>query len=1254
MPISSLRGNLGAGGGKEDASSISSGPGAAQNGHANADPGVTAEGQFREVLAHTVKPVNKKSVLLQVAEAAFGCVRSGEYASNEIRTAKYTLLTFVPVNLFQQFTRIANLYFLVVAVLQLIPGLAPTSWFTTVAPLVIVLAINAIKEIIDDYYRHLSDREINGRIATVLEEGGRETPVTWRDLAVGDIVKVANDTEFPADIVFLSSADPGNICYVETANLDGETNLKMKNCFSKTAGKSLADEFNSFAADYSVRCELPNPDLYKFDGAVVRRTEPDDPLAQLPLTADNLLLRGCTLRKTDWVVGVVVYTGLDSKIMMNRTRSPRKVTQLENHMNVLVGTMFILVFFISAFMSMGVQIWDKAHVREDWYLGYNGKYPDYYPGFASWVLGVIRWMILLNGVIPISLYVTLEIVKFLQCKMILDLDREMYHAESDTRFSCRTTNLNEDLGQVQYVLSDKTGTLTQNVMGFVWLSAGDEMYGKRDCRGADFPSPSHIDEATPHSVSLDPDLLRGLGLDLRLLAQQGSLELLFSSRLHVLRPRLLFVIVTTITIVIIVTIIAQLTIAAPTKTNKSMRGHAGIIRAAATKPPDPELERFMLNLAICNTVVPAISDEGHFVYQASSPDEEALVTGAAFLGYRLYSRTTDKVVVEILRTGEYRQYQVLAVLEFNSDRKRMSVIARCPDGKIRLFCKGADTMIMARVMPRQPRSSNVRNHLEEMALAGYRTLCVAEKEITEAAYSKWATQYDAACVALTDREHKVALASEAIEKDMELLGATAVEDKLQDGVPEAIEALLSAGVGVWVLTGDKVETAIAIAMSCRLFTQQMALVELRERDFERLDEEAVLRGKYEEASMEQTRLKMELGNDCGPMVGLVVEGGALARLLTPAYEGRLLDLFTTCKSVVCCRVTPKQKAEVVKLVQRRRKAIVLAIGDGANDVSMIQAAHIGCGISGREGRAAVMASDFAFAQFKYVSRLILLHGRAAYKRNTEVVWYAFYKNWIYNLVLLYFGFVTGFSSQPLFTSGLIAVFNLFFTSAPTVAFAVLEQDVSMATVLSVPQLYTETMTATRKQFLMEQLWWLVLATWHSLCIYFLPVYSMSNPNKDGLTYDWQMVGATVYTGIIMTVNLKIALRTRYWTWINHVCIWASIALWWPYVIGYSALFEVVPVAGAADMSGVALDMMGGPHFWLTSIMLVPAISLLPDIAHMAFQRTFAPKPFQIYQEIEWLQELAPETSRTLGLSVPQPDDGTACDPGVMELGEQNT
>ncbi|PNW71492.1 hypothetical protein CHLRE_16g656500v5 [Chlamydomonas reinhardtii] len=1170
---------------------------------ASAGP-AAGEPAFRDVFAHTVKPNQKKNVVIRGLEASFGCVLHGEYASNEIRTAKYTLLTFLPVNLFEQFTRVANLYFLVIAILQFIPGLAPTSWFTTVAPLVIVLTINAIKEIVDDFYRHRSDNEVNNRTVLVLEEGGKETPVPWRDLAVGDIVKVMNDTEIPADLVFLSSSDAGDICYVETANLDGETNLKIKNCFSKTAGKHLADELKEFAEDSVIRCELPNTHLYRFEGAVMKRADPDAAEHQLPLTADNLLLRGCSLRKTDWVVGVVVYTGIESRIMMNRTPSPRKVTQLERHMNILVMTMFILLFVISALMSMGEIIWQKAHARDDWYLEFTGKYPDFYPSFRGWVIGVVRWVILLNGVIPISLYVTIEVVKVFQCKMIYDQDREMYHAETDTPFSCRTTNLNEDLGQVRYVLSDKTGTLTQNVMGFVWISAADHVYGKKTCESEGLPSPSHVDPKTPHSIALDPDLIRGLGLDLEILSR-----------------------------------------AAPTKSNKSMRGHANVIRAAAAgqPQPNPDLERFMLNLAVCNTVVPAISDDGHYVYQASSPDEEALVTGAAFLGYRLFSRTTDKVVVEVLRTGEHLEYTVLAVLEFNSDRKRMSIIARCPDGKVRLFCKGADTMIMARVQPTQPRISNVRMHLEEMAQAGYRTLCVAEKVLPDAAYEKWAEQYRAACVALQDREGKVAAASEAIEKDMDLLGATAVEDKLQDGVPEAIENLLAAGIGVWVLTGDKVETAISIALSCKLFTEEMALVELRERDFEGAKDEdelkAVLTSKQEEARMEQSRLDAELGSGRGSMVGLVVEGGALTRLLRaeyPALASQLCDLCTSSKSVVCCRVSPLQKAQVVRLVQRERKAITLGIGDGANDVSMIQAAHIGCGISGREGRAAVMASDYSFAQFKYVARLILLHGRAAYKRNAEVVWYAFYKNWIYNMVLMYFGFLTGFSAQPLFTSGLIAMFNVIFTSAPTVAFAVLEQDVSMATVLSTPSLYAETMLATRKGFLLEMVWWIVLASFHSLCIFFLPMYSMSTPNKSGNYEDLVMIGTTVYTGMIVTVNLKIATRTRYWTWVNHLLIWASIAIWWPYVIGYSAVFQVQPIAGTADMCSVAMDIMAGPRFWLAGVLLSPAMSLLPDITHMTFQRTFAPKPFQIYQEIEWKRELDAEMSKRLGLANPAP------------------
>ncbi|KAL3133538.1 hypothetical protein ABBQ38_007389 [Trebouxia sp. C0009 RCD-2024] len=361
---------------------------------------------------------------------------------NSIRTAKYTLLSFLPVNLFQQFTRVANMYFLFIAFLQLIPGLSPTSWVTTVGPLCFVLFINAIKEISDDLGRHRSDAQINNSCVTVLR-GHEEVLSEWKHLQPG--------SQIPADLLFLSSSDSADLCYVETANLDGETNLKLKYCYRGTKIVASAVDARTVAASSWVECEKPNERLYVFEGAVVKADGTRD-----ALDVANLLLRGCTLRNTDWVIGLVLFAGSDTKIFRNRVRAPRKVTQLEQNMNFLVGTMFLLQVFISVLCALGQNAFNTSRLAQMWYVTAPMVFPDLAPGGGAVLVQFLRFMILINQLIPISLYVTLELVKVMQCTL-LTWDLHMYHQESGTPFLCRTTTLNEELGQVQYVLSDKTG-----------------------------------------------------------------------------------------------------------------------------------------------------------------------------------------------------------------------------------------------------------------------------------------------------------------------------------------------------------------------------------------------------------------------------------------------------------------------------------------------------------------------------------------------------------------------------------------------------------------------------------------------------------------------------------------------------------------------------------------------------------------------------------------------------------------------------
>jgi phospholipid-transporting ATPase len=397
------------------------------------------------------------------------------------------------------------------------------------------------------------------------------------------------------------------------------------------------------------------------------------------------------------------------------------------------------------------------------------------------------------------------------------------------------------------------------------------------------------------------------------------------------------------------------------------------------------IHHFLALLSTCHTVIPERTDEkaGAIKYQAASPDEGALVEGAVMMGYQFTARKPRSVQITV--EGEELEYELLAVCEFNSTRKRMSAIFRCPDGKIRCYCKGADTVILERLSPDNPHVELTLQHLEEYASEGLRTLCLAMREIPEQEFQEWWKIFDTAQTTVSgNRAEELDKAAEILEHDFYLLGATAIEDRLQDGVPETIHTLQEAGIKVWVLTGDRQETAINIGMSCKLISEDMTLLIVNE-------ESAAMTRDNIQKKLDAIRTQGD-GTIAMDTLALVIDGKSLTYALERELEKNFLDLAVMCKAVICCRVSPLQKALVVKLVKRHLKAILLAIGDGANDVSMIQAAHIGVGISGMEGLQAARSADVAIGQFRYLRKLLLVHGAWSYQRVSKVILYSFYKN----------------------------------------------------------------------------------------------------------------------------------------------------------------------------------------------------------------------------------------------------------------------
>ncbi|XP_046487089.1 probable phospholipid-transporting ATPase IA isoform X4 [Neodiprion pinetum] len=1043
-----------------------------------------------------------------------------KYKTNHITTAKYSVFSFIPSFLFEQFRRYSNCFFLFIALMQQIPDVSPTGRYTTLVPLIFILSVSALKEIVEDIKRHRADDEINKREVEVLRNGKWEW-VQWQAVAVGDVVKVHNNKFFPADLIMLSSSEPQGMSFIETANLDGETNLKIRQAVPETAKLLDTKELTKFIA--SIQCEPPNRHLYEFFG-VLREVNKQS----IPLGPDQLLLRGAMLRNTRWVFGVVIYTGHDTKLMCNSTSAaPLKRSTLDRLTNTQILMLFFILLMLCLISAIFNVIWTHAHEQDLWYLGLHEAMTK------NFGYNLLTFIILFNNLIPISLQVTLEVVRYVQATFI-NMDVEMYHAETNTPAMARTSNLNEELGMVRYVFTDKTGTLTRNVMEFKRCSVGGKLY--------DLPTLTGNNDGLKRinadmSCSLVKDIMDG-----RIKADN------------------------------------------PSNDDLAKQTSAKI------------LHEFMVMLSVCHTVIPEKLDE-QIVYHAASPDERALVDGARQFGYVFNTRTPSSV--EITALGECQRYEILNVIEFTSARKRMSVIVRTPDGQIKLFCKGADSIIYERLASKTTNnhedgvdfSEITLNHLEAFATEGLRTLCFAVADIPESLYQRWRETYHKAATSMEDRENKLEYAANLIENNLSLLGATAIEDKLQDQVPETIESLIQADINVWVLTGDKQETAINIGYSCKLITHPMPLIIVNENSLDKT--RAVIRQHCTDFGQE-----LRCTND----VALVIDGNSLKYALLCDLRQDFLDLCTSCKVVICCRVSPMQKAEVVDLVTTCTKAVTLAIGDGANDVAMIQKAHVGVGISGVEGLQAACASDYSIAQFKFLKRLLFVHGAWNYSRMCKLILYSFYKNICLYVIELWFAIYSGWSGQILFERWSIGLYNVVFTAAPPLAMGLFDKVCAAETHLAHPRLYHPP-NSMDSMFNIKVFWmWIINALVHSVLLYWLPLLALEQDViwSNGRDGGYIVLGNCVYTYVVVTVCAKAGLVTNSWTWVTHLATWGSILLWFLFILTYSNFWPTFNVG--AVMAGNDRMLFTSPVFWL-GLILIPTAVLLLDVTAKAVENT---------------------------------------------------
>lgn len=1260
---------------------------------------------------------------------------SGTYVNNRIRTTKYTLLNFVPRNLFEQFHRVANLYFLFLVVLNWVPLVEAFQKEITMLPLMVVLTIIAIKDGLEDYRKYKIDKQINNLVTKVYSRKEKKyVDRCWKDVTVGDFIHLSCNEVIPADMVLLFSTDPDGICHIETSGLDGESNLKQKQVVRRYAEQDSEVDPEKFSS--RIECESPNNDLNRFRGFLEHSNK-----ERVGLSKENLLLRGCTIRNTEAVMGIVVYAGHETKAMLNNSGPRYKRSKLERRANTDVLWCVLLLVIMCLTGALGHGIWLSRYENIPFF---NIPEPDGHiisPVLAGFYM-FWTMIILLQVLIPISLYVSIEIVKLGQIYFIQS-DVDFYNEKMGSTVQCRALNITEDLGQIQYLFSDKTGTLTENKMVFRRCSVAGFDYcheenakrlesyqeaASEDEDSADTPSGSLSNMAKPRAPSCRTVHNRPLGSIssnhltgscFALESREGASEVphsrqaAFSSPIETdvvpdtrlldkfsqITPLLftptdepipdppletLYIIDFFIALAICNTVV----VSAPNQPRQkvglsSLRGipiksldeiknlfqRLSVRRSsspslASGKEPSGVPNAFVSRLSLFNRMKPASpveeeisqtseslqgsdnsacpteiekqnSDAGitngkvealagqpltsSLCYEAESPDEAALVYAARAYQCTLQSRTPEQVVVDFAALGPLT-FQLLHILPFDSVRKRMSVVVRHPlSNQVVVYTKGADSTIMELLSVASPDGPGLekqqmmirektQKHLDDYAKRGLRTLCIAKRVMSDTEYAEWLRNHFLAETSIDNREELLLESAMRLENKLTLLGATGIEDRLQEGVPEAIEALHKAGIKIWMLTGDKQETAVNIAFACKLLEPNDKLFILNTESknaCEMLMDTILKELQKNPASPEQASLSASLHQPpptlqgSGLRAALIITGKTLEFALQESLQKQFLELTACCQAVVCCRATPLQKSEVVKLVRSHLRVMTLAIGDGANDVSMIQVADIGIGISGQEGMQAVMASDFAVSQFRHLSKLLLVHGHWCYTRLSNMILYFFYKNVAYVNLLFWYQFFCGFSGTSMTDYWVLIFFNLLFTSAPPVIYGVLEKDVSAETLMQLPELYR---SGQRSEAYLPLTFWITLldAFYQSLVCFFVPYYTYQGSDIDIFTF-----GNPLNTAALFVILLHLVIESKSLTWIHMLVIAGSILSYSFFALAFGAM--CVTCNPPSSPYWIMQEHMADPVFYLVCV-LTTCVALLPRFIYRVLQGSLFPSP----------------------------------------------
>ncbi|KAF0983691.1 hypothetical protein FDP41_007606 [Naegleria fowleri] len=1042
------------------------------------------------------------------------------WPSNYIRTTKYTLLTFIPKNLFEQFKKATNIYFLISVIAVLLPGVSPVFPITAIIPLVAIVLLQMIKDGIEDFQRYRQDRKANNIKCRVIRNGAVQE-IKVKDVELGDIVLVSKEEAFPADLLCIHSSREDSMCYVETSNLDGETNLKTRR--SLKSGKFLHD-----IPEYTIHKELSNirgqlkieaasSNLDTFEGKVkihVKVREVRETLKE-SISMDNLLLRGCCLKNTKLIYGIAIYVGKSAKMIKNLKENKVKRNSLEIALNKILFCLLILQQALCAVVAALSGVFQTNFSRHAFYLRpLDSSEASFLSVMSSW----LTCFVMLNLMIPMSLVVGMEILKTFQSKKI-ESDSKMTYG--NFKAEVKSASMNQGLSKLDVIFSDKTGTLTQNEMKYSDSWVGGLYYSEMNAPGM------MKEYLTKHPASNDEPLV-----------------------------------------------------------SDTAAYHAFMLR------------EFLLCLSLNHSVIPERDPKNHdnIVYDGPSSDEIALLECARNNGFKVLQRTNAGILLEEM--GEKKFYDIMATFEFSSDRKRMSVVVKHPDGKYVCYSKGADTVMIKRSRARKHFVNDLKVALESFSMRGLRTLVCSRKELSEEDFNVWFEGYTKATLSTKNREKLLAHSAADMEIDLQLIGCTAIEDKLQEDVVESITFLSKAGLQIWVLTGDKTETAINVAYSTNVL-QKDETIEIRIRD--------ACNHKHVKKKMKVALEFLEKQKNKHFEYALIIDSKSLD-LALEKYEKQFLRIVKFVKSAVCCRLKPLQKSRIVKLIETKLKKKALAIGDGVNDVAMIQAASIGVGIQGKEGSQASRSADYSIPRFKNLVRLIAVHGRYCCVRNADFLHLSFYKNIMIVMPQIFYTFFCGFTSAVFFESWVLTMFNTIYCFFQPLISGIYEEDLPEEVILKHPEIY-DSLKRNGNLFNARSLtFWVLTAVYHASIIFFgvFINYMYGFDILENGPSDVYHFGTIIMTATMTVITFRFALEVKTWSLPMVISIWGSYLSYFAFVVIYTPIPNFL---GKGTFFFVYFHTFLSVKAILVTLMVTGAC-LVPDLTFKFLRFNYFPHDYQ--------------------------------------------